>query len=49
MYPGGINYTAGLFNNAGASAILIAEKKNGKIRVINEHLYKSIVEGAGLI
>jgi predicted ABC-type ATPase len=38
-----------LFDNAGPNPILIAEKKNGKIRVINEHLYKSIVEGSGLI
>ncbi len=36
-----------LFNNAGTTPILIAEKKNGKIKIINEELYNNIVKGIG--
>jgi len=36
-----------LFNNAGPIPILIAERKNGKISVIDENLYNDIVKGIG--
>lgn len=36
-----------LFNNAGPNPILIAEKKNGKITIIDENLYNNIVKGIG--
>lgn len=38
-----------IFNNAGPIPILIAEKKNGKITIIDETLYNSIVKGIGSI
>jgi len=36
-----------LFNNEGPTPILIAEKKNGKIRVFDEYLYNNIVRSIG--
>jgi predicted ABC-type ATPase len=36
-----------LLNNTGSIPILIAEKKNGKISVVNEDLYDRIVKGIG--
>ena len=36
-----------LFNNAGPSPVLIAERKNTKIRIIDEHSYENIVESIG--
>ena len=36
-----------LFDNAGVIPILIAERKNGKVKVIDESLYKNIVKGIG--
>jgi predicted ABC-type ATPase len=38
-----------LFNNAGPTPILIAERKNGKITIIDEKLYTNIVKGIGSI
>jgi len=38
-----------LFNNAGPIPILIAERKNGKVRIINESSYNDIVKGIGNI
>jgi len=38
-----------LFNNAGPIPILIAEKKNGKIKIINENSYNNIVKYIGNI
>jgi predicted ABC-type ATPase len=38
-----------IFNNAGPIPILIAEKKNGKITIIDGTLYNSIVKGIGSI
>jgi predicted ABC-type ATPase len=35
-----------LFNNQGPSPILIAERKNGKITIIDENLYEDIVKGS---
>ncbi len=34
-----------LFNNAGEMPILIAKKKNGRINILDENLYNSIVKG----
>ena len=34
-----------LFNNAGIIPILIAERKHGKMEIVNESSYKTIVEG----
>ena len=36
-----------LFNNAGPVPILIAEKRNGKTKIVDENSYSSIVEGIG--
>ncbi len=36
-----------LFDNAGPIPILIAERKNGKIRIIDESSYDNIVKGIG--
>jgi len=36
-----------LFNNAGAVPILIAEKKNAKIKIVDESLYNYIVKSIG--
>ena len=36
-----------LFNNAGPNPILIAQKRNGKTKIVDENLYNSIVEGIG--
>jgi predicted ABC-type ATPase len=36
-----------LFNNAGPIPILIAQKRNGKKKIVDENLYNSIVEGIG--
>ncbi len=36
-----------LFNNAGVIPILIADGKYGKLKIINESSYKTIVEGIG--
>ncbi len=36
-----------LFNNEGPTPILIAEKKNGKIRIFDKHLYNNIVRSIG--
>jgi predicted ABC-type ATPase len=36
-----------LFNNAGVKPVLIAERRNGKIKVIDENLYNNIVKGIG--
>lgn len=38
-----------LFDNAGVIPILIAERKNSKIKIINERSYKNIVKGIGSI
>ena len=38
-----------LFNNAGATPVLIAERKNGKIRIVDESSYSDIVKGIGNI
>ena len=38
-----------LFGNAGVIPILIAEKKNSKVKIINESLYEHIIEGIGSI
>jgi len=38
-----------LFNNAGPNPVLIAEKKNGKIKIIDENSYNSIVKDIGNI
>lgn len=38
-----------LFNNAGPIPILIAEKKNGKITVVDENLYNKIIKSIGRI
>lgn len=38
-----------LFNNAGEMPILIAKKKNGRISILDENLYNSIVKGIGSI
>jgi predicted ABC-type ATPase len=36
-----------LFNNSSSTPILIAERKNGKIRIINTFLYNTIVQSIG--
>jgi len=36
-----------LFDNAGVHPILIAEMKNGKVKIIDESLYNDIIEGIG--
>ena len=36
-----------LFDNAGAIPILIAERKNSKVKIINEHSYNNIIKGIG--
>jgi predicted ABC-type ATPase len=36
-----------LFDNAGPVPVLIAEKKNGKIAIIDNSLYEHIVKGIG--
>jgi predicted ABC-type ATPase len=36
-----------LFDNAGPDPVLIAQRKNGKIIVVNEDVYASIVKGLG--
>jgi predicted ABC-type ATPase len=36
-----------LFNNAGPTPILIAEKKNGRMTINDENLYNNIVKGIG--
>ena len=36
-----------LFDNAGIIPILIAERKHGKVKIINESSYNTIVEGIG--
>jgi len=38
-----------LFNNAGEVPVLIAEKKNGKIKIIDESLYDQIAKSSGEI
>jgi len=38
-----------LFDNAGAIPVLIAEKKHGKVRVVEQSSYNTIVEGMGRI
>jgi hypothetical protein len=36
-----------LFDNAGPIPILIAERKNSKVRIIEERSYNNIVKGIG--
>ena len=36
-----------LFNNAGVIPVLIAEGKNGKVKIVDESSYNSIVQGIG--
>jgi len=36
-----------LFDNAGIFTILIAERKNGKVKIIDESSYKNIIKGIG--
>ncbi len=36
-----------LFDNAGVTPILIAEGKNGKVKIIDESSYNTIVQGIG--
>lgn len=36
-----------LFDNAGAIPVLIAQRKNSKIQVVNENSYNDIIEGIG--
>ena len=33
------------FNNAGVIPVLIAEGKNGKVKIINRRLYDKIIQG----
>lgn len=36
-----------LFDNAGVIPILIAERKNSKVKIIDESSYKNIIKGIG--
>ena len=36
-----------LFDNDGINPILIAERKSGKVRIIDESLYENIIKSIG--
>ena len=36
-----------LFNNAGLKPVLIAQRKNNKIKIVNKNLYENIIESIG--